>query len=184
MRKFIKLHERCEVTSDNYEIELGCSREDTIIHWASTKWWFHSSCYWDVWVSSFLLWFIFYHLCTNQYCASLAASLVPSMLVFYYWQHLSIALQCAQAIMILQRAIALGRNFSFLPHVIISAPPSLANLWQMTILFSWVFFVIIDFHFIVMNLLSIRSLLDFVDCLLLFIFWLCLLVFSFALYFC
>ncbi len=65
------------MTSDNYEIELGCSREDTIIHWASTKWWFHSSCYWDVWVLSWSFWFIFYCLCIDHYCTSLAVFFIP-----------------------------------------------------------------------------------------------------------
>jgi hypothetical protein len=32
----------------------GYLGEDTIIHWASTKQWFHSHRYWNVWGSSFL----------------------------------------------------------------------------------------------------------------------------------
>jgi hypothetical protein len=46
---------------------------------------------------------------------------------------MSITLQCPQTIMILQQALALGQ----VPRLIIaSAPLSLANLWQMTILSS------------------------------------------------
>ncbi len=36
----------------------------------STRWWFPSFCYWDVWVFSFLFWSIFYRLCTYHYCTS------------------------------------------------------------------------------------------------------------------
>jgi hypothetical protein len=36
------------------------------------------------------------------------SSLIPLMLVFYYQQRMSIALQCVQAIAILQRAITFG----------------------------------------------------------------------------
>jgi hypothetical protein len=58
------------------------------------------------------------------------------MFVSYYRQRVSIALQCVQAIAILQQAITLGRGFSSLPHIITNAPPSLADLWQMTTLSS------------------------------------------------
>ncbi len=45
----------------------GYLGEDTIIRHASTRWWFHSSCYSNVCVFSFSFWFIFYHLCTYHY---------------------------------------------------------------------------------------------------------------------
>jgi hypothetical protein len=61
---------------------------------------------------------------------------------------------------------------SSLPHIIASAPLSLADLRQMTTLSSLVFFVMADYHFIVMNLLCIGSLLDFC--------WLFAFVFSFG----
>jgi hypothetical protein len=48
----------------------GCLGKDTIICWAGTRQWFHSPCYWNVWVISFLFWFIFYHFCTEHYCTS------------------------------------------------------------------------------------------------------------------
>jgi hypothetical protein len=64
------------------------------------------------------------------------SSLIPSMLVAYYQQCMSITLQHAQAIMILQRAITLGEGSSFLPHIIADASTSLAYLWQMTTLSS------------------------------------------------
>jgi hypothetical protein len=55
--------------------------------------------------------------------------LVPSMLVFYYRQHVSITLQHAQAMVILQQVVTLGRGLSFLPHIIVNAPSLVANLW-------------------------------------------------------
>ncbi len=42
----------------------ACSWKNTIIRWTSIRWWFHSPCYWYVWLFSFLIWFIFYCLCT------------------------------------------------------------------------------------------------------------------------
>jgi len=60
--------------------------------------------------------------------------LVPSMFVFYYKQHMSITLQHAQAMAILQQVVTFGQGSSFLPHVIISAPSLVANLWQMIVL--------------------------------------------------
>jgi len=53
-------------------------------------------------------------------------SLVPSMFVFYYKQHLSIALQHAQAMAILQQVVTLGWGSSFFPHIIVSAPSLVA----------------------------------------------------------
>jgi hypothetical protein len=55
--------------------------------------------------------------------------LVPFMFVSYYRQHASIALQHAQAIMILQRVVAFGWRPSSFSHIIVSAPSSLADLW-------------------------------------------------------
>ncbi len=46
------------------------SKKDTIICWANIGQLFHSFCYWDVWMFSFLFWFIFYRLCIDHYCAS------------------------------------------------------------------------------------------------------------------
>ncbi len=36
----------------------GCSRKDMIIHQMNTKSWFHSLCYWDIWMSSFSFWLL------------------------------------------------------------------------------------------------------------------------------
>jgi len=55
-----------EITCNNDD----CLGKDTIIRWMNIRWWLHSPCYWDAWVSSFLFWFIFYYLCTNHYHAS------------------------------------------------------------------------------------------------------------------
>jgi hypothetical protein len=56
-------------------------------------------------------------------------SLVPSTLIFYYKQQMSLILLGAQTITILQKATMLNHSFSFLPHIPISPPASLANLW-------------------------------------------------------
>jgi hypothetical protein len=48
----------------------GCLIKYTIICWTNIKWWFHSPCYWNIWVFSFSLWFIFDHLCINHYRTS------------------------------------------------------------------------------------------------------------------
>lgn len=64
------------------------------------------------------------------------SSLVALMLVSYYRQHMSIALQLVQTIAILQRATALEWCSLSLPHMIAKAPLSLANLWQMATLSS------------------------------------------------
>ncbi len=65
-------------------------------------------------------------------------SLVLLMLVSYYWQHMSIALQPVQTITILQQAAALDQCSLFLPHIIAKALLSLANFWQMATLSSYV----------------------------------------------
>jgi hypothetical protein len=57
---------------------------------------------------------------------------IPLMLVSNYQQRVSIALQCAQAITILQWVATLGQGFSSCPHIIVSAFLSLIDLWQMT----------------------------------------------------
>jgi hypothetical protein len=52
------------------------------------------------------------------------------MLIFHYRQQMLIALQCVQAITILQQATILSHSFSSLPHIPTTAPPSLVDLWQ------------------------------------------------------
>jgi presenilin-like A22 family membrane protease len=93
-------------------------------------------CYWNVHVFIF----IFIHFSLLVYillsCIINGLFLVCSMLVFCYRQHVSIALQHAQAIAILQWVVALGQVSSSLPHIIASAPTSLVNLWQTTALSS------------------------------------------------
>jgi hypothetical protein len=51
------------------------------------------------------------------------------MLIFYHKQQMSITLQGAQAIMILQRATMFSHSSSSLPHIPTNGPTSLANLW-------------------------------------------------------
>jgi len=55
-----------EITCNN----VDCLGKDTIICWVNNRRWLHSPCYWDVWVSSFLFWFIFYYLCIDHYRTS------------------------------------------------------------------------------------------------------------------
>jgi hypothetical protein len=78
------------------------------------------------------------------------SSIIPLMLIFPYWQRVSIALQWAQAIAIIQQAATLGWDSSSLTHIIASEPPSLARF-------------VIDNNFLILNLLchhwlSFRSL--------------------------
>jgi hypothetical protein len=80
------------IDSDNTCSDDGYSRKNTILHLLNTRGWFHSPCYWDVWVFSFLFWFLFWCLCTNHYCASLVVFFSPPMLIFYYQQRVSIAM--------------------------------------------------------------------------------------------
>jgi hypothetical protein len=49
------------IDDDNTCSDNGCSKEDTILHRTSTRRWLHSPCYWNIWVFSFLFWFIFNH---------------------------------------------------------------------------------------------------------------------------
>jgi hypothetical protein len=42
------------INNDNTCSDDGCSGEYMIIYWTSTKQWFHSLCYWDIWVFAFL----------------------------------------------------------------------------------------------------------------------------------
>jgi len=104
------------------------------------------------------------------------------MFVSYYQQCMSIALQCAQVIAILKRVIAFGWGSSSLPHIITSALPLLVDLWQTTTLSSYVFFVIIDCHFVAMGPICI-GFLPYLIVFFCFFFGLCVLVHSFALYF-
>jgi hypothetical protein len=65
------------INNDNTCNNDGCLGENTIIHRTIIRWWFHSLCYWDIWVFSFPFWVIFNHLCTYHYCASLVAFFSP-----------------------------------------------------------------------------------------------------------
>ncbi len=122
--------------------------------------------------------------CAQTIIAHHQWSLVLSLLVSHYQLCVSIALQRAQAIMILQKAATLGRGSSFLSHIITNAPPSLSDLWQMTTFLFEVFFVIIDRQFVAMGPICIWFFLKFLLTVYFrFIFGLCLLVLSFALYF-
>ncbi len=68
--------------------------------------------------------------------------------------------------MILQRVATLGHGSSSLPHIIASAPLSLADLQQTTTFSSYVFFVMVDCHFVGMGPICIGFSLFFVHCLL------------------
>jgi hypothetical protein len=51
------------------------------------------------------------------------------MFISYYRKQVSIALPCAQAIVIFQQAATVSHDSSFLPHVPTNAPSSLADFW-------------------------------------------------------
>ncbi len=57
-------------------------------------------------------------------------SLVLWMLIFHYRQQVLRALQCVQALAILQWAATLNHDSLSLPHILASAPPSLVDLWH------------------------------------------------------
>ncbi len=114
------------VCSDN--CHLG---KDMIICGMRTMKWLHSPCHRDL---------IIFILVSTHYLLLMLRSLKPIfnnpfflvMLFFFNQQSVSITLQCVQAIVILQHAIAFEKHSSFLSHITTSAPSSLANLWQMT----------------------------------------------------
>jgi hypothetical protein len=89
------------IDDDNTYNDDGSSGEDTILCQTNIRGWFHSPCYWNIWMFTFSFWSILDHLCINHYCLSLTIFFSPSMLISHYWQCVSIALQCAQAIMII-----------------------------------------------------------------------------------
>ncbi len=86
-------------------------------------------------------------------------SLIPSMLTFYYKQRMLVALQCAQAIGILQQVAILNHNSLFLLHIQANALPSLANLRQKDVLLALrlplhcYYFDGLDFPFMCLHLL-------------------------------
>jgi hypothetical protein len=47
------------IDDDNTCDNNDCLGENMIICWTNVKQWFHSPCYLDVWVFSFLFWFVF-----------------------------------------------------------------------------------------------------------------------------
>jgi hypothetical protein len=116
-----------EIDNNNTCNNNCCLREEMILHWMNTKQQLHPlaietygclhSCF-----ASFLI------TCAQTIIMNHhVSSLVPLMLISHYWQCVSIALQCAQAITILQCAITLGWCSSFFPHIIINALSSLID---------------------------------------------------------
>jgi len=100
----------------------------------------------------------FDHLCTGCYRVSLAIFISPFDACFSLLTASVHSFAAWQAILIFQQAVALGWGFSSLSHIIISAFSSLVDSWQMTILLSQVFFVIVDWHFVTLSPLCIGSL--------------------------
>jgi len=149
----------------------------------NTRQWLHSPYYWNIWVFSFSFWFIFYRLCKNHYRASSTIFFSPFNAYF------SLLTMCVHSLVMCANhnnssmGCCTWLGSSSLPHIIISGPMSLADLWHMTTFLSQVF-VIIDHHFITMDPICIGFfpyfLLIVCFC---FFFGLCLLVLSFALYF-
>ncbi len=75
---------------------------------------------------------------------------------------MSVALQCAQTIMIFHRATALGWGSSCLTHIIANASPSISSHFVINeSSFVLSFLCYVDCHFIAMSPLCISSLLDF-----------------------
>jgi hypothetical protein len=75
-------------TMITHAVMMAIQEEDMIMCWVNTKRWLHSLCDWNIWMFSFLFWFIFYLLCINHYHTSLMI-LIPSMVVYYYKQRVS-----------------------------------------------------------------------------------------------
>jgi len=87
--------------------------------------------------------------------------------------------------MIFQWVVAFGGDSSSLPHI--SFRSALVDLWQMIIFSFYVLFVIIDYHFVALGHICIGFLFPYFSLIVgfhFFFFGLCLLVLSFALYFC
>jgi len=74
---------------------------------------------------SFLTFFVHAYIVHHQ-----QLSLVPLMFISHYRQQMSITLQCVQAITIHQQVATLSESSSSLLHILVHAPPSLANLWH------------------------------------------------------
>jgi hypothetical protein len=70
------------IDDDNTCSKDGCLGKNTILHQMNTKQWLHSPHYWVGWVSSFLFWFIFYHMCTNHHYTPLAVFFSPFNVCF------------------------------------------------------------------------------------------------------
>jgi hypothetical protein len=111
----------------------GCLGENIITCWVSIRKWLHSPCYWNVWLSSFSFWFIFYHLCTDHYCASLTIffSLFDAcfLLLTTCVHNLVVCTNHSNSSM---GCYIWSGFFIFLPHIITNAPPSLTDLWKVT----------------------------------------------------
>ncbi len=158
------------INDDNICIDDGCSREYMIIHWTSIIQWLHSPFYWNTWVFAFSFWFIFYHICTYHYCASLAIFFSPFDACFLLsTMHVH---SFEMAIIIFQQAITLGWGSSCFPHIIVSAPSSLVDLCANNNSFISCFLCYLDHHFMAMGPICIQFLpFFFVDCFLLFLLW-------------
>jgi len=158
-----------------------------MLHLMNIRWWLHSPCYWDILVFSFSFWFIFYCLCTNHYCAS-------SMIFFSPLNaHFLLSTMCVHSPTTCTSHNNFLASYYTWSRVFIS---STHHSWCNSVISQ---FVANDCFFILGLLchrwLSFRSLesylhkvffsLFFVDYLFLFffVFGLCLLVVSFALYF-
>jgi hypothetical protein len=105
-------------------------------HQMNTRQWLHSPYYWNIWVFSFSFWFIFYRLCENHYRASSTIFFSPLNVYF------SLLTMCVHSLVMCanHNNSSVGcytwLGSSSLPHIIISGPMSLANLWQMTTFLS------------------------------------------------
>jgi hypothetical protein len=113
------------INDDNTCNNDGCSREDKILGWTNIRWWFHSLCYWNIWMPSFLFWFILDRLCIDH--NNHASSMVFFNPLDVYFSLLTVCVHsvatCAS-----KNDFSVGYctwlGSSSLPHIIASAPLS------------------------------------------------------------
>jgi len=80
------------IDNDNTCNNNGCLGKNSILCRTNIKWWLHSPCYWDIWVSLFSFWFIFDHLCTDHYRVSSMVFFSPFNVCF------SLSIMCVHSL--------------------------------------------------------------------------------------
>jgi len=120
----LEIYNVASIENNNTCNNNNFSRENRIIRWTNTRRWFHSPCYRDVWMFSF----IFYCLCIDHYHASLAIFFSPLNVYFL------LLITHVHSLATFVRHNDFSTNYytlsSYFPHIIANAPSSLADLWQ------------------------------------------------------